>query len=77
MGEGRENASEERAALFPPFPKPAGAEPVPPFPKVFLCIGSLFACVLLAEMVFSFRFSIRFVSGCCLFHPPFFGVDRL
>ena len=30
---------------YPPFPKPAGAEPVPPFPKVFLCIGSLFACV--------------------------------
>ena len=42
----------------------------PSISQVFLCIGSLFACVLLAEMVFSFRFPIRFVSGCCLFHPP-------
>ena len=75
IGEGRENFSGEK--LFPPFPKPAGAEPVPPFPKFFCVSAPCSRAFLLAEMVFLFRFSIRFVSGCCLFHPPFFGVDRL
>ena len=46
IGEGRENFSEEK--LFPPFPKPQKSfslpspNPIPPFPKTFVFIESLF-----------------------------------